>query len=470
MAKMLTEGDPARLILGFTLPLLAGNIVQQMYSFVDTLIVGRFLGVEALAAVGCTGSLMFLLMGFVIGTATGLSVYTGQRYGANDTAGVRRSAAACFFLALSIALIVAAVSVSGARPLLVLMRTPPEILADATAFISIIGAGAPLMMLFSMQANLIRALGDSRTPAWLLGLGLTINIIFEPIFILGLEWGVPGAALATVASQVAANILGLFYIRRHVPLLWPRREDWRFTRREILAHLRLGLPMGFQGSVIALGAIILQVPLNQLGPVAVAAYAAAQKADTIGVMPMMSFGMAMAAYTAQNYGARKLDRIRAGVNKCILMSGSFSLAVGAFMYFCGAAVMELFVGPNEVQVIAYGLLSSVVVIVHLSLYAARAGTNDCPYHGGNHGAFHAGGRGVLFNRPIWLPGSLFGESFGVAGGLPAVGPGVAYCPTHSVRFTGGAGARLSQQKILGLLEDKFLRDFNKRMKDFSCEA
>lgn len=356
MAKMLTEGDPARLILGFTLPLLAGNIVQQMYSFVDTLIVGRFLGVEALAAVGCTGSLMFLLMGFVIGTATGLSVYTGQRYGANDTAGVRRSAAACFFLALSIALIVAAVSVSGARPLLVLMRTPPEILADATAFISIIGAGAPLMMLFSMQANLIRALGDSRTPAWLLGLGLTINIIFEPIFILGLEWGVPGAALATVASQVAANILGLFYIRRHVPLLWPRREDWRFTRREILAHLCLGLPMGFQGSVIALGAIILQVPLNQLGPVAVAAYAAAQKADTIGVMPMMSFGMAMAAYTAQNYGARKLDRIRAGVNKCILMSGSFSLAVGAFMYFCGAAVMELFVGPNEVQVIAYGHL------------------------------------------------------------------------------------------------------------------
>ena len=356
MAKMLTEGDPARLILGFTLPLLAGNIVQQMYSFVDTLIVGRFLGVEALAAVGCTGSLMFLLMGFIIGTATGLSVYTGQRYGANDTAGVRRSAVACFFLALSIAVVVAAVSVLGARPLLVLMRTPPEILSDATAFISIIGAGAPLMMLFSMQANLIRALGDSRTPAWLLGLGLTVNIIFEPIFILGLGWGVPGAALATVASQVAANIFGLFYIRRHVPLLWPRREDWRFTRREILAHLHLGLPMGFQGSVIALGAIILQVPLNQLGPVAVAAYAAAQKADTIGVMPMMSFGMAMAAYTAQNYGARKLDRIRAGVNKCILMSGLFSLAVGAFMYFCGAAVMELFVGPNEVQVIAYGHL------------------------------------------------------------------------------------------------------------------
>ena len=155
MAKMLTEGSPARLIWGFTLPLLAGNIFQQMYAFVDTLVVGRFLGVEALAAVGCTGGLMFLLMGFVIGTATGLSIYTGQRYGARDMAGVRKSAAACFLLAALIGVTVAVVSVLGARPVLLLMQTPPEILEDAVTFISIIGANAPFLMLFSMQANLI---------------------------------------------------------------------------------------------------------------------------------------------------------------------------------------------------------------------------------------------------------------------------------------------------------------------------
>ncbi len=356
MAKMLTEGSPARLIWGFTLPLLAGNIFQQMYAFVDTLVVGRFLGVEALAAVGCTGGLMFLLMGFVIGTATGLSIYTGQRYGARDMAGVRKSAAACFLLAALIGVTVAAVSVLGARPVLLLMQTPPEILEDAVTFISIIGANAPFLMLFSMQANLIRALGDSRTPTWLLALGLTLNILFEPLFILGLDLGVPGAALATAASQVVANIFGLWYIRHHVPALWPRREDWRFSLRMLQQHLRLGLPMGFQGSVIALGAIILQVPLNHLGPVAVAAYSAAQKVDTIGVMPMMSFGMAMAAYTAQNYGAGQFARIRAGVRAGILMSGTFSIAVGLLMYFGGGELIALFVGPEEAQVISYGHL------------------------------------------------------------------------------------------------------------------
>lgn len=356
MATMLTEGSPARLIWQFALPLLAGNVFQQMYAFVDTLLVGRFLGVEALAAVGCTGGLMFLLMGFVLGTATGLSLYTGQRYGARDLAGVRKSAAACFLLALLIGAMVALTSVLLARPVLLLMRTPPEILDDAVTFISIIGANAPFLMLFSMQANLIRALGDSRTPTCMLAFGLTLNILFEPLFLLGLELGVPGAALATAASQVVANVISLLYLRRRVPILWPRREDLTPSRALLLAHLRLGLPMGFQGSVIALGAILLQVPLNQLGAVAVAAYSAAQKVDTIGVMPMMSFGMAMAAYTAQNYGARRLDRIRAGVRACILMSGAFSIAVGLVMYVGGGALIALFVPPEETQVIAYGHL------------------------------------------------------------------------------------------------------------------
>ncbi|MBQ7515429.1 MAG: MATE family efflux transporter, partial [Schwartzia sp.] len=356
MAKSMTEGDPARLILYFTLPLIAGNIFQQMYSFVDTLIVGRFLGVQALAAVGCTGSLMFLMIGFVMGTSTGLSIYTGQRFGARDEVGVRRSAAACAVLTGLISLALTIFGVLAVRPLLLLMETPPEIYEDAVSFISIIYAGVPLMMLFAMQTNLIRSLGDSRTPTIMLACGLGLNILFEPIFIIGLGWGVPGAALATVFSQVVANLLGLFYICRRVTMLVPRREDWRLTRRELVAHLRLGLPMGFQASVIALGAIILQVALNNLGPLAVAAYAAAQKVDTIAIMPMMSFGMALAAYTAQNYGARRFDRIWLGVKKGILMSGAFSIFIGVVMVLGGRPIIELFVGPEETQVIEYGRL------------------------------------------------------------------------------------------------------------------
>ncbi|WP_462331586.1 MATE family efflux transporter [Schwartzia sp. (in: firmicutes)] len=360
MTKNLTEGSPAKLILFFTLPLIAGNVFQQMYAFVDTLIVGRFLGVQALAAVGCTGSLMFLMIGFVMGTTTGLSICTGQRFGARDNRGVRRSAAACAVLTLGIAAVLTVLGWLSARPLLVLMQTPPEILEDAVSFISIIYGGSALMMFFAMQTNLIRALGDSQRPTYLLAFGLILNIIFEPIFIIVLGWGVPGAALATVCSQVVANLVCLFYISRKVSALWIQKEDWRLTRKELYNHLRMGIPMGFQASVIALGAIILQVALNGLGPLAVAAYAAAQKVDMVAVMPMMSFGMAMAAYTAQNYGAHQYDRIRAGVKKCVMMSGAFSIAVGAFNILCGPFLMELFVGEGQQQVVDYGQMYLVV--------------------------------------------------------------------------------------------------------------
>ncbi len=354
MVKDLTEGSPARLILMFTLPLLAGNIFQQLYAFVDTLIVGRFLGVNALAAVGCTGCLMFLMMGFVMGTSAGLSIVTGQRFGARDEEGVRRSAATCGIVAIALSILLTIFGILTAKPLLVLMETPPEILEGATSFISIIYGGVALIMLFATQTNLIRSLGDSRTPTIMLACGLGLNIIFEPIYIIGFGWGIPGAALATVSSQVFANLICFFYIVKKVPALRTSRSDWRVSREEIWRHLRVGLPMGFQGSVIAIGAIILQVALNNLGPISVAAYAAAQKIDTIAVMPMMSFGMAMAAYTAQNYGAQKLSRIKEGVKKCIMMSGAFSIAVGAFNILLGSRMIELFVGAEETQVIEYG--------------------------------------------------------------------------------------------------------------------
>ena len=354
MAKDMTEGSPARLILFFTLPLIAGNIMQQLYAFIDTLLVGRFLGLEALAAVGCTGSLMFLLLGFVIGLTSGLAIYTGQRYGAKDATGVRESAAACIALSFVIAVFLSIVGFFACRPLLELMHTPEELLDNATGFFSIICGGAVFATSALMAANILRSLGDSKMPTFILGCGIAINIALELLFLLVFGWGVPGAALATVVSWALATGIFLLYIARRVPELHVRREDWRLSWSFLRAHLAIGLPMGFQATIIAFGAVILQVALNGLGPVAVAAYAAAQKVDTIAMMPMMSFGAAMAAYTAQNYGAGKFSRIRTGVQACCLMSVGFSLLAGALVIAAGPCFMALFVGPEEVEAIRLG--------------------------------------------------------------------------------------------------------------------
>lgn len=352
--KDLTEGDPARLILFFTLPLLAGNIFQQLYGFVDTLIVGRFLGVEALAAVGCTGPLMFLFLGFVMGLTSGVTICTGQRFGAKDFVGIRRSVAACTILTLAVAIVMTIVGVMFCRDLLILMDTPPAILDGAYSFIVIIYGGMSMFLMLQLQSNLIRALGDSKMPTVFQAATLTINIILEPIAIIVLDGGIPGAALATIVSLMIGNLIIFAYIRRRVPILHTLRADWTLDRQNLWEHARIGLPMGFQSSIIAIGAVVLQMALNGLGPTAIAAFAAAHRVDGIAVMPMMSFGVAIAAYTAQNYGAQKFNRIAEGVRKCVMMSCSFSVAIAALLILFGTDVMRIFVGDGQDQIIEYG--------------------------------------------------------------------------------------------------------------------
>ena len=357
MTKNLTEGDPARLIFFFALPLVAGNMMQQLYAFIDTLIVGRFLGVNALAAVGCTGSLMFLTLGFIMGFCTGVTIYTGQRFGAGDAQGVRRSAAACVVLGILAVLTLTGIILPLTRSLLLLMETPAEIIDGAQDFISIVFAGLTIFLLLYLQNCLIRSLGDSTTPTIFLAVTLAINVALEPVAILVLGWGIPGAALATVFSQAIGAVLFFVYIWRRVPALHTRWTDWKPDRAVLMAHLRMGLPMAFQASVIAFGAIILQVALNNLGAIPVAAYAATQKIDAVAVMPMLSFGYALAAYTAQNYGAQKYERIRMGVRACLKMSMAFAVAIGALLIAFGSHVLALFVGADAAgaeEVIAYG--------------------------------------------------------------------------------------------------------------------
>ena len=372
MTKNMTEGEPARLIFFFALPLVAGNMMQQLYAFIDTLIVGRFLGVNALAAVGCTGSLMFLTLGFIMGFCTGVTIYTGQRFGAGDHAGVRQSAAACILLGVAVVLTLTAIVLPLTRTLLVQMETPPEIMDGAYDFISIVFAGLVIFLLLYLQNCLIRALGDSKMPTILLAVTLGINIALEPIAILVFGWGIPGAAGATVFSQGIGALLFWIYIRRRVPALHTRWADWKPDCAVLMAHLRMGLPMAFQSSVIAIGAIILQVALNNLGALPVAAYAATQKIDAVAVMPMLSFGYAMAAYTAQNYGAQKYERIRIGVRACLKMSIAFAVGIGILLIVFGTFFLELFVGADAegaAEVISYG---HTFLIVNGSCYVILA--------------------------------------------------------------------------------------------------
>lgn len=356
MTKDMTEGNPARLILFFTMPLIVGNIFQQLYGFVDTLLVGRLLGVQSLAAVGATGGLMFLAVGFVMGIAAGLSIYTGQRFGAKDEAGVRQSAATCFALSLAIGMALLVLGVSLLDIALEALHTPMEIYEEARAFIRVIFLGLPVCMLFSMTQNLIRALGDSKHPTIILSTALAVNIIVEIVFLVVFEWGVAGAALAIVVAQCIAILHGQYYIYRHFPMLRVRLSDFRPDRRVVIEHLKIAIPMGFQANLIAIGALFMQWALNGLGPLAVASYAAAMKVDSIALMPMMSFGMAMAAYTAQNYGARRYDRVSVGVKQCIYMSVGFALLTGLFNALFGKELIALFVAgdAHAAEVIHYG--------------------------------------------------------------------------------------------------------------------
>ena len=358
--KDLTEGEPAKLIFYFTLPLLAGNVFQQLFGFVDTLIVGRFLGVDALAAVGCTGPMMFLMLGFVMGMTSGFSIYTGQRFGAKDFAGIRYSVLCCITLAIISSIILAFIGMTFCRELLELMKTPAEIIDGAYNFIVIIYGGVFGFVMLQMQSNLLRALGDSKMPTVFQAVTLTINIALEPVAIIFLNLGIPGAAGATILSLIIGNIILFWYIKNKVPVLHVTKEDLKFDKKVIWEHLRIGIPMGFQSSIIAIGAVVLQMALNTLGPVAVASFAAAHRVDGIAVMPMMSFGVAISAYTAQNFGAKKFSRINEGVKKCVFMSCSFSIAVAIFNVFFGGDLIEIFVGAEQTQVIEYGRLFLII--------------------------------------------------------------------------------------------------------------
>lgn len=348
----MTQDKPLRAILLFTLPLLVGNIFQQLYSMADTLIVGRTIGVHALAAVGCTGPLTFLILGFAQGVTGGFSVVTAQHFGAGDGNGVRRSFITGLLLSGGVAVVLTAFSVPLTTAVLAWMDTPQELMAGATDYLMIIFWGIVVSMLFNHLSGSIRALGDSRTPLVFLVIACLANIVLDYTLILGLGMGVAGAAVATVLAQLLASVLCFLYILRKMPILVRHAHLSEVTQAECARQLRIGIPMGFQNSIIAIGAVVLQTALNGLGATAVAAYTAAGKIDQVATMPLGSIGLSVGTFTAQNYGARRLDRIYKGTLQSTAVSIGYSFAIGAVMLLFGDVLVAPFVGQDAVQVIA----------------------------------------------------------------------------------------------------------------------
>ena len=367
MATTLTTGRPWRVILLFAVPLLIGNVVQQLYQFADTIVVGRHLGVDALAAVGATGSLLFLLLGFAWGMTSGFAIPTAQAFGARDYAAVRRSVASGAILTGITTVVVTVIAPLIARPVLMLLQTPPVLLDQATVFtqVSFLGAGAT--MFFNFFAAIIRAIGDSRTPLIFLTVACGLNVVLVLMFVGVFEFGVAGAALATVVSQAVSVLLCLEYVRRRVPVLHVHRADWRVSRADLAEHLRLGLPMGFQASIIAIGTLTVQVALNRLGADSVAAYTTASRVDSLAVAFLQSLGLAVSMYAAQNLGGRRPDRIRRGVVQATGMAILASLALGALLIAFGTQMVRIFIGDGSDEVVH---LAHMMLIVNGVSYCA----------------------------------------------------------------------------------------------------
>lgn len=367
MATTLITGRPWRVILAFSVPLLIGNVVQQLYHFVDAVVVGRQLGVNSLAAIGATGSLIFLVIGFAWGLSSGFAIPTAQAFGASDARGVRRSVATGTMLTAVTSLILTVVGPLIAAPFLELLQTPPELMAEATVFTQVTFIGGSTIMFFNYLAAIIRAIGDSTTPLVFLTISCALNVGLVILMVGPLDWGVAGAAWATVVAQAISVLLCLLYMWRRVPVLHVHREDWRISRDDITEHLRLGLPMGFQASIIAIGALIVQVALNTLGSEAVAAYTAASRVDSLASALLASLGLAASMYAAQNLGARRPDRIRRGTIQAIWMAIIASVILGAVMIAFGAPAVRLFIGEGSDRVVELAHLMLIINGVTYSL-------------------------------------------------------------------------------------------------------
>ena len=356
MITDMTTGNPLKHILLFSIPLLIGNIFQQLYNIADLVIVGRTLGVEPFAAVGAVAPLFFLITFVIVGLTNGFAVITGQRYGAKDITGVKNSVVVSTILSSIVTILFSAICALFMHPILSWMNVPNNIYNNAYWYVEIITIGLISTTLYNLLASIIRALGDSKTPLYFLIIASVFNIILALIFIKNFHLGVPGSAFAVVVSQAIAVLLCLLFIKYKFPILHLKKSDWMIQDKSkfyqsTYEHLRVGIPMALQFSIIGIGIIIIQSVCNTFGSDVIAAVTAALRIEQIATLPMMSFGVALAAYVAQNFGARKFKRIRLGVIKTSTINVLLSILMAFVMRFWGTNIISAFIGTTTASII-----------------------------------------------------------------------------------------------------------------------
>lgn len=378
-SKDLTQGRPAKLLLTFALPMMVGSAFQQMYTMVDAAIIGRFMGVQALAAVGAGDWFQWLVLSLMIGCAQGFAIIPSQRFGARDREGLRKSAATAIVMTVVLAVLLTGMILPAVRPVLRLMDTDTAIFEQSAAYVSVLFCGIVIVASYNMLASLLRAIGNSRDPLIAMVIGACANIGLDLLFVPVLHWGVAGAAAATVLGQGCACLYTLLRVLRE-PVLKFTAGDWKPDRNLIGQNFRLGVPMALQNAVIGVGGMAVQQVVNGFGYVFVAGFTAANKLWGLMELAAINYGYAISSYTGQNLGAGRFDRIRSGVRTGAVLGLITGAAVGGVMILTGRFLVGLFLASEDPAVVQsavnvayeYLVVMCVPLIVLYLLYVYRS--------------------------------------------------------------------------------------------------
>lgn len=354
MALDLTQGKPVKMIFRFAIPMLIGNVFQQLYNTVDSIVVGRYLGKDALAATGAASPLMFLMVSVLMGLGIGMTVIVAQFYGAKLYEKLRLSISTAVIFVMGLAAVLSLVGFFSARPLLVLLRTPPGILEDSAIYLRTIFAGLITMVLYNSYTAILRGIGDSKTPLLFLIIASIVNVVLDLLFVIVFKMGVFGAAVATVIAQALSSVLLVLYTNRTNPLLRLRLRELHFDLEMFGDILRYGIPSALQQSVVGLGMVGVQGLLNTFGETVIAGYTAATKIDSFISMPFMNISMSLAGFAGQNVGAGKYDRVKQGLRDTLKLVAAVCVIVAAVVIPFSKYLMMIFIHSSELEVIAFG--------------------------------------------------------------------------------------------------------------------
>lgn len=347
----MTSGKPAGILFSFAVPIILGSLFQQLYSMIDTVIVGRTIGVEAIAALGATSYISNLIIGFMTGLTNGFAIITARHFGAGDHVNMRRSVAGTIILGFAVSAVFTVLSLALLRPFLRILNTPEEIFETSYSYISIILLFMTTAMLYNMSAGVLRAVGDSLTPLIFLIVSSVINIGLDILFITKLSMGVQGAAYATVISQALSFAMCCVYIVKRFPYLIPRKEEMRVTLGELTSLMSMGLSLALMFSIVEIGSLILQRAINDFGTDTIAAHTAARKISSILMLPYSAFGSACATYCSQNLGAGRPERVGKGIKSAVGMCWVWSAVAVAVSYLFAPTLIGWIAGTDETFIV-----------------------------------------------------------------------------------------------------------------------